>query len=122
MMESYGKITVAYGSDKQRELEVLDFVQAKYIDNRTVSVSSIEDGTNSITVENNISTGRAPQQSIWLSKDSFKALLSTIFLYLQVKGINISEDLKDCIEGNTLNYKFSDNLKPITNEDLKSKN
>lgn len=107
----YGKITVGVGTAERRELEVVDFVQAKYIDGRTVSVSQIEDDSMTITVENIPSSGRASQANIWLSKESVIAVLSTAILYFNLKGQDLEELFKTSIESDKIDYRFSDNLK-----------
>lgn len=107
----YGKITVGVGTAERRELEVVDFVQAKYIDGRTVSVSQIEDDSMTITVENIPSSGRAAQANIWLSKESVIAVLSTAILYFNLKGQDLEELFKTSIESDKIDYRFSDNLK-----------
>lgn len=106
----YGKITVGVGTNGQRELQVVDFVQAHFKDNRIISVSQIEDGTFVGVVENPPSTGRNPQASIWLSKESFIGLLSTAMLYFNVKGEDMQKLLEESIQGNEVDYSFSDNL------------
>ncbi len=106
----YGKITVGVGTNEQRELQIVDFVQAHFKDNRIISVSQIEDGTLVGVVENPPSTGRNTQASIWLSKESFIGLLSTAMLYFNVKGEDIQKLLEESIQGNEVDYSFSDNL------------
>ena len=106
----YGKITVGYGTSEQRELEIIDFVQANFKDNRVVSISQIEDGSLIGAVENPPSSGRCPQTSIWLSKESFIGLISTAMIYFNIKGEDMQKLLEESIKGNEVNYSFSDNL------------
>jgi len=61
-------------------------------------------------VENPPSTGRNTQASIWLSKESFIGLLSTAMLYFNIKGEDIQKLLEESIQGNEVDYSFSDNL------------
>lgn len=106
----YGKITVGIGTKDQRELEIVDYVQAHFKDNRIISVSQIEDGSFVGTVENPPSTGRNTQSSIWLSRESFIRLLSTAMLYFNVKGEDMQKLLEESIENNEIDYTFSNNL------------
>ena len=106
----YGKITVGYGGIGQKELQIVDFVQAHFKDNRIISVSQIEDGSLVCAVENPPSTGRNTQSTIWLSKESFIGLLSTAMLYFSVKGEDMQKLLEESVEGGKVDYTFSDNL------------
>ena len=109
----YGKITVGFGNPKfQRELNLVDFVQAYFKDNRIISISEIEDGSFICAVENPPSTDRNPQSTIWLSKESFIGLLTTAIIYFQVKDEDLSKMLEDVVINNEINYTFSDNLQP----------
>jgi hypothetical protein len=112
----YGKVTVGYGTNAQKELEIVDFVQAHFKDNRTISISQIEDGSFVGTVENPLSTGRNPQSSIWLSKESFIGLISTALLYFNIKGEDLENILRESTKGNDVDYSFSDNLDGIIHE------
>jgi hypothetical protein len=109
----YGKITVGFGTSEQRELRIVDFIQAHFKDNRIISVSQVEDGTLIGAVENPPSTGRNTQSTIWLSKESFIGLLSTAILYFNVKGEDMQKLLEESIQGKEVDYSFSDNLKGI---------
>lgn len=103
--KSYGKITVGFGTAKAAELEVTDYVQARFKDNRTISVSGIEDGSYCLIVEGLPSTMR-------LSQESFIGLIATAFIYFECKGIDINPLYKEAA-GDEIQYSFSDNLKPI---------
>lgn len=109
---TYGVITVGYGTKEQRELKIVDFLQTMMKDNRTISVCKIEDGTYVLAVENPPSTGRASQQKMWLSEESLTGLLSTAFLYFSAKGENLEELLKQSVDKNEIDYRFSDNIRP----------
>ena len=106
----YGKITVGYGTSKQRELQVIDFLQAKFKDNRVISISQIEDGTFVGSVENPPSTGRNTQATIWLSKESLIGLLSTAMLYFNIKGEDLHSLLEQAVTGDDVDYNFSENI------------
>lgn len=113
---SRGKITVGYGTPEQRELEILDFVQAQFKDNRLVCISKIEDGSMVAVVENPVSSGRNPQASIWLSRESFIGMLSTAFLYFSAKGEDLGELMKNSVEKHDIQYTYSDNLTAINDK------
>lgn len=106
----YGKITVGVGTSQQTDLEMVDFVQAKFKDNRIITVSEIEDGSLIGVVENVRSSGRASEASIWLSKESFIGLISTAMLYFNIKGEDMQELLKQSLDEEDVKYTFSDNL------------
>lgn len=110
---SRGKVTIGYGSDEQKELEILDFVQAEYISNRLISISQLEDETFILSVENPKSSGRNEQSIMRLSEESFMGLVSTCMLYLSAKEYDIQELLSKSVRDNKVEYCFSDNLKGL---------
>ncbi len=110
-----GKITVGYGSAEQKEIDILDFVQSTYKDNRVITAAGLEDGSMLISVENPASTGRAPQANIWLSKESVLGIISTCFLYFGSKGENIeSLFLRSLKDKEIVEFTCSDNLNGIS--------
>ncbi len=112
---SRGKITVGIGSGEQKEIEVLDFVQSTFKDNRVITTAGLEDGSMLITVENPKSTGRASQATIWLSKESVLGILSTCFLYFGCKGEDVQSLFLDSVQNkDMLDFTYSDNLKGIS--------
>jgi hypothetical protein len=118
---SKGKITVGYGTAEQRELEITDFIQANFLDNRLISISGIEDGSIVAAVENPASSGRNTQATIWLSKESFVGMIASAFIYFSSKGEDLGELTKDCVIKNDIEYSYSDGLTPIS-EKVNSKN
>jgi hypothetical protein len=119
---SYGKITVGYGTREQRELEVIDYLRASFLDNRLISISTIEDGSIVAVVENPPSTCRASQSSIWLSKESFIGIIGAAFLYFSAKNEDLGKLLKDVTINNDIQYSFSENLKNPTTEKISNEN
>ena len=111
--KSYGQLTVGFGTRLERKLDIVDFVQANYKDNRLVHVSMTEEDAIVVTVENPPSTGRAPQSSIYLSKESLLAALSTVFIYFSCKGEDLPSLLKEITTNEMIDYGYSDNLSPI---------
>lgn len=109
--ESFGKITIGVGTTLRRELNIIDYVQCKFKDNRVCTISKIEDGSYSLTIENPESSGRNPQSSIWLSKDSYLSLIAASFIYWGCKGEDAETLIKQVMEGNKVEYNFSNNLK-----------
>jgi hypothetical protein len=110
---SKGKITVGIGS-AQREIEIIDFVQCKFKDNRLISVAGLEDGSMFLSVENVPSSGRAAQSNIWLSKESFLGVLSTSILYFGCKGEDLEKLLLDSANNeDVIDFVYSDNLKGL---------
>jgi len=105
-----GKITVGSGSE-QREIEISDFVQSTFKNNRIVSVCGLEDGSMVLGVENPPSSGRATQVAIWLSKESVLGLISTCFIYFSQKGEDVEELFTNSIQNDDLiDFVYSDNL------------
>jgi hypothetical protein len=114
---SRGKVTVGYGTAQQREIEIVDFVQARFTDNRVISICQVDDNASMVaTVENPASTGRAPAQSIWLSQESFVGLMVTAMMYLAAKGEPLSDILKAAAKNDEIDYTFSDNLNALDDD------
>lgn len=107
---SRGKVTVGFGTAEQKEMEIIDFVQAEFKDHRLISISEIEDGSLVTVVENPKSTSRNTQATIWLSKESFIGMLSTAFIYFSAKGEDLGKLMQTAVENNQIDYTFSDNL------------
>ena len=110
--KTYGNLTVGYGTSEQRTIPIVEYVAAIYKDERKVSIARSEEDTYVISVDNYASSGRG-SHSINLSKESLIGVLTTGFMFLGVKGENIEQLLKDSMEGEEINYSFSDNLKPL---------
>lgn len=108
----YGKAVVAYGSSEQRELEIIDFVKARFKDNRVITIGHVEGGY-ICGVENPPSTGRSAQSTIWLTKESLLGLFSVCTLYFTITGEDMDKIIKESMDGDTIEYSLSDNLKPL---------
>jgi hypothetical protein len=109
---SYGKITIGYGTTEQKDLSVIDFVKCLFPGDRVVHVAMIEDGSFSVTIENLQSSGRSPQQTMRLSKESLVAIHTGIQMYFGVKGEDPVKLLTEFMQGNPIEYTCSDNLDP----------
>ena len=107
--KSNGKITVAFGTAQQHQLEIEEYVRSKFKDNRVFSVLKIEDGSFVVSVENPPETDRSTQQ-MWLSKESLVGIAGAIMLYFNVKGENIYELIRNSADGEEVPYTFSDNI------------
>lgn len=111
--ESLGKATIGFGTNQQTELEIVDFLKAEYKDNRLMSVVMLEDETFVFAVENPVSSGRAPHQSMRLGKESAIGMLSTLLLYFNTKlgEDGIQEAFREASVRNEINYSTSPNFK-----------
>lgn len=110
METNYGKVTVGVGSLEQRQLEIIEFIQARYKDNRVVSVAKLEDETFVLGVENPRSTGRSDQATIWLSRESAIGLIATTLIYFTSEGVDFEKLLSDSLEKNDIDISYSENL------------
>lgn len=109
--ESLGTISVGVGSHEQREVEILNIMQASFKDKRVVSIMQIEENdTYVLSVENYLSSGRAPQSTIWLTEESFIGLLITSMAYLAKKGVDLDKIIKEAAQGDEITYSCSLNL------------
>jgi len=115
--KSNGKITVAFGTAQQHQLEIEEFVKSKFKDDRVFSVLKIEGGSFVVSVENPPESGRANQQ-MWLSKESLVGIAGAIMLYFTVKGENIHELIRNSADGEIVPYTFSDNIVDQMNKEI----
>ncbi len=112
----YGTVTIGAGGPGQKELEVINYVQSKYTDNRLVAISELEDGSYTLVVENPQSSGRATQAAMRLTKESFIALIAGSFLYFSCKNENMTAMMEEVATKGLIDYSFSDNLQPAKPE------
>jgi hypothetical protein len=105
-LPDYGHITTGDGS----KLAIVDVLQASYLDNRTISVMSIEDQSIAIAIENLPSSGRNPQQTLRLSQESLAAVLMSAILYFSAKGVNLDELTRRVVAAEQLRFIKSANL------------
>jgi hypothetical protein len=122
MKNKYGEVTIGYGTDKEKKIPIKDFLQSQFKDNRTISVSQLEDESYIVAVENLVSSGREPQSTIRLSEESLVGMVSTLFIYFGSKGMNFEDLLKKSLENNKdkIDYRFSDNLSKWDSESTKN--
>lgn len=112
---TYGEATVGI-SGTPRKIPVIEYLQSTQKDNRVVSIMELDNDEGFIiSVENPTSTGRASQNQMWLSKESFVALYGTMGLF--VTGKWSVENFETLIKESTLNgeniqYSCSPNLIP----------
>jgi len=111
MKESYGKVTVGVGSLEQKEINIIDFVQASFKDNRLITISTLEnDEGYLLSIENPQSSGRNLTQNMWLSKESFMGLITTSFIFWNCKNVDLEKLLQMSVADNDVDYRISDNL------------
>lgn len=104
---------MGYGTREEHEIPIEEFIQAEFLDHRVVSVQRLSDDSYVIAVENLPSSGRAGQQTMRLSKESMTAVVTTILMFLQMKGERIDDLLREAVSGNNIQYRFSENLDPF---------
>lgn len=109
--EGYGKVSFMDDNFVKQELDIIDHIQARYLDNRLITVATVEDGSTILSVENPESSGRHGVSQMRLTKESLIGLLSTLLLYYEAKEINIQKQLVDAVESGKIDYTLTDNLK-----------
>lgn len=114
----YGYATIAAGSPSERKIAIIDFIQAVFLDNRVVSISSLENNEGYIlAVENVKSSGREPMASMWLSEESFMGLFGAAVIFWNCKGVDLEKMMEKSAVNNEVKYRISDNLKDFQNAD-----
>lgn len=109
--EGYGSVSYYDDNYVKHEHKIVDHIQARYVDNRLITVASVEDGSTILSVENPESTGRAKTSQMRLSRESMVGLLSTVMLYYDAKGINLQKELEETAVGGKIEYTVTNNLK-----------
>lgn len=106
--KSIGTVTLGTATDEPREVEIEDMLRIEYQDHRLVSIARTEEDAYLFCIENPASTGRATQQTMYLTEGSAIALFSTYMAYLEHHGFDAGELLKKYIqEKDQLSYEFS---------------
>ncbi|WP_216726121.1 hypothetical protein [Hymenobacter siberiensis] len=103
---SYGEIVKPNGE----KLQIIDYLQADYVDNRVISVSTIENGSVLLAVENPASTGRNTRNQMWLSAESAFGLLNAMHMYYLAKGVNMEDAVRACAKSDQVTYRKTPNL------------
>lgn len=100
-MEDYGTVETSEGT-----LKIVKFLQGKFVDNRIATVAELEDGSFMLVIENIKSSGRNPQQTMRLTRDSFKAILMMLTMYADAV-MEGTEELKAVIGGEEFSFSYS---------------
>ena len=106
----YGKLIAGVGTSERRELEIAEFIQSDFKDHRTISICKLEDDTYIFGLENPKSTGRADQQTMWLSKESAVGLITSAIIYFASNGIDFREMITESLDTGEVNIRWSDNM------------
>lgn len=116
---SRGTLTTPKPGGGTQELEIIDFLKARYADDRLISIMGIEDDSVAILIENPPTSGRSNSNQMWLTKESLLGLLTTTLLYFSAKGENLHELVMGAaVEGGQISYTYSDNLKQVDESDF----
>lgn len=107
--DSRGLVTVLENGEK-KELQIVDFIQARYKDNRLITLSTLEDETIIIVVENPLSSGRANQVMMRLTKESYIGVLNTMMMFGTVKNFDYRSEMEKTVNEDLVHYSYSDNL------------
>lgn len=108
MEEKKSKGTIdLYDGCNSRKMEITDWVRGTYKDHRLCSVIRTEENTFVLSVENPTSSGRAVQSNIHLTEDSMLAMMSSILIYYEHHGIDITKRMAELVNSDSMNYEFS---------------
>jgi len=103
-IENYGTVKIG-GAGNIREVEIKEFIQATFKDNRIVNVCELEDESFILSVENIASSGRG-NHSMLLSKDSMFGLFSVMTLFIEKRGFDFQTEV-DIALGNKQDIEYS---------------
>lgn len=93
-----------------KEMEILDFIQASFVGNRTVTIGKIEDGNYLLNIVRKPETGESIQSYMFLTKESMIALFATMSLYFSATGEDVDKLLKEVIDHDSMDYILSPNI------------
>ncbi|MDD3037926.1 hypothetical protein [Bacteroides sp.] len=105
-MSEYGTVTLGFGTDEQREVEIVDYIRSEFKDHRLITVAKTEEDAYLLCVENPESSGRNTCSKMYLSLGSLVALLASTHLFFQNQGLDMAELLKEYVEGDVINYEY----------------
>jgi hypothetical protein len=115
----YGTISSGLGKDK-KEFAIVDYLRSTFADHRLISVYGVEGDSLVLRVENYQSSGRNPDQQLWLSRESVVGLLGTAMLYFSARGDDLGQLLQQSLKHDQIQYERSDNMDPSWMEDDES--
>ena len=102
------KVLDAQGNSK--EMEILDFIQASFIGDRTVTIGKIEDDNYLLNIVRKPETKEPIQSYMFLTKESMIALFATMSLYFSATGEDVDKLLKEIIDSDSTDYILSPNI------------
>ena len=108
MDKSTIKVLDAQGN--QKEMEILDFIQASFIGDRTVTIGKIEDDNYLLNIVRKPETKEPIQSYMFLTKESMIALFATMSLYFSATGEDVDKLLKEIIDSDSTDYILSPNI------------
>lgn len=117
--ETYGTVKVIddITGKPEKEVGIIEYFQMDFIGGRHISVVELEDGNFLLSVENPISSGRNPMQTLVLTRESFIAL-GTVYNFFFSKRFNggVEKMLEELKIGEEFHYSCSPNLSPDKTE------
>lgn len=105
--EDYGHATVGYGTPKERKIPIIEYLQAEYTDNRIISVSELENNEGFIIAVENIGSSGRSSQKMFLSRESFIGMISTIMLFFTKKDVDFDKLLKEAVSKECIDFRTS---------------
>lgn len=107
-MKNIGTITIGFGSENPRTIQLTDMVRSAFKDNRLITMTKDEEGGFLLSVENPESSGRWPKSQMYLSEGSMIGLFLTMTAFFKECHINIEEAVdKSCLNGKNYLYKYN---------------
>lgn len=100
------KLTVGVGTPEERDILVVDGLKALYAGGRLISVVELEDGSYCISVQNTEDSGRQKETAMWLSKESFLAVLSSCSMFMDFKKFDVLKEMDAMQKGENVIYRF----------------
>ena len=103
-------IKIGAGTPSEREVEIIEFVQAVTADGRVACITRIE-GAYALTFDNLPESGREPHNEMLLSDESFSLMIAVMSLYFAVKDLD-SESLFGRVTFDDVAVNCSEHLAP----------
>lgn len=103
-MEPSGEVSYTDREGNRKVLDIINFVQVEFKDNRLVSMGETNEGTYILSVENPEDSERNRQTSIHLTEESLIGLIATIHLFFKETSFPLSEKLGEILKDGQMEY------------------
>lgn len=114
---NYGEATLGVGGPEERKVPIESWMEGEFNDGRIVTVVKLQEDTYALTVRNVGDNDRNPRQEMLLTEDSLLALMTIVQMHWYSSDRKPEEMLENAMKGKDIQYRMSDNLMKIPNDE-----